>query len=403
MPKRFYFGELLFSRETTPAVVAIDTPVLEAGSILRLRGRHLSGPDASIRIYRAAASGAIASRMLSTAGGVERRLQCAQDDGEGHLYARSGVDASTGEEYAACRTFTNPVGVPAGHWNVTLIQMGGNRGKALVESGARRVDLSSDDIYDLDTLARVYSVFPRAGSAAGGTMLTVRGSGFGSMASEVEVEVGGVRAERVFFIDPTAEPSDTMVVKVPDLTGLAVGQVSGAVYPTERGVRLQAWQANRSAEDPSSGGSGGERRRLHSLERTWLPPRPVSCPRPFCDLLRLTPFPTRVPTAPPAHAAVVNEQEAVLESFDSAWEWDERSNLPPTDTRLSGWFLPPRTAKYSLLLRSANGAKLWWSGTAETNRTELLATDETGGYEWCVRHLSASLRSATQLSVRAWP
>ena len=73
MPKRAYFGELFFSRAATPAVAAIDTPALEAGSILRLRGRHLSGADASIRIYRATASGALASRMLSTAGGVERR------------------------------------------------------------------------------------------------------------------------------------------------------------------------------------------------------------------------------------------------------------------------------------------------------------------------------------------
>lgn len=67
-------------------------------------------------------------------------------------------------------------------------------------------------------MARIYSVLPRAVATTGGVTVTVRGSGFGVDPRGVEVEVGGVRAASVRFLDPTSGPSDTMIVRIPQLT-----------------------------------------------------------------------------------------------------------------------------------------------------------------------------------------
>ena len=189
---------------------------------------------------RLSLDGIAARTILSTAGGNEKRLQCAQANAEGERYATSGVTAA-GEDYTGCRTFPMPVGLPAGHWNVTVVQMAGNRGRATTAAASRQVDLVRHTLYDLETLARVYSVRPTAGSLAGGTVLTVRGTGFGNDPHAVEVTVGGVRAARVEFVDPTAEPSDTMLVTLPQITEPLPTR---GPLPRERGVRLLMMHEN---------------------------------------------------------------------------------------------------------------------------------------------------------------
>ena len=184
-PKHTYFGALNFSRAATPVLSTIVTPAIESGSILRLRGSHIVGEDASIRLYRdlPGANGLAARQSLSTAGGDEKRLQCSQRDAEGERFAgswsvaRSGrvlsldagvvYDASEGADFTGCKTFPMPVGLPAGQWNVTVIQMAGNRGRARTEAAARRVDLTHHTLYDVESLARIYSVRPTSGSVAG--------------------------------------------------------------------------------------------------------------------------------------------------------------------------------------------------------------------------------------------
>ena len=207
---------------------------------MRLRGRHLLGDDVSIRLSRQAVP-AGATQVLSTAGGTEKRLQCAQASAEGERYANAGTDAATGEDFTGCKTFPLPVGIPAGQWNVTAIQMGGNRGRALTDDGSRRVDLLTHTLYDVESLARIYSVMPLAGASTGGMTLTVRGTGFGNDPNGVVVEVAGVRAHKVEFLDPTSGPSETMLVTMPQyVTPVRYPAPSAEdAFPLERGVRLQ--------------------------------------------------------------------------------------------------------------------------------------------------------------------
>ena len=367
-----------FSRAATPILAGVDTPAIESGSILRLRGTHIAGDDASVRIFRGLSLDGLAIRsntlstceptalepatsgltpaavplsplrsvspcfpacslirrigippLLSAAGGDEKRLQCAQVDADGERYARSGV-LEDGTEYTGCKNFPMPIGVPAGHWNVTVIQMGGNRGRASTVTESRRVDIMRHTLFDLESVARIYSVRPAVGSLAGGVTLTVRGTGFGNDPAAVNVEVGGVRAARVEFVDPTEEPSDTMLVTLPQIPR----PPQALDFPQERGVRLQACNASDFHNHLAS------------------PP----------------------PSQPPPYSS---GESALVESFESIWEWDDGA-----DTRLSAWFVPPITSSYSLVLRSKHGAELWWSGDDATERLERLAVDVDGGFEW---------------------
>ena len=45
-PKHIYFGDVQFSRAATPILAGVDTPAIESGSILRLRGTHIAGDGA---------------------------------------------------------------------------------------------------------------------------------------------------------------------------------------------------------------------------------------------------------------------------------------------------------------------------------------------------------------------
>ena len=79
-----------------------------------------------------------------------------------------------------------------GFYNVTVHQITDRRGDA--HKGdliSRPIDFATGHSFDAELLPRVSSVSPRAGSAAGGTELTVFGSGFGSTLDLVRVTAAG--------------------------------------------------------------------------------------------------------------------------------------------------------------------------------------------------------------------
>ena len=66
-----------------------------------------------------------------------------------------------------------------------------NRGTALVVADARRIDLSTASLYDVEMVPRVFAVAPAAVHPAAGAILTIHGSGFGGRACDLEVVAAG--------------------------------------------------------------------------------------------------------------------------------------------------------------------------------------------------------------------
>lgn len=143
-PQGIRFGTLPFSVSATPMIRAIEEPAIEPGTLLQLRGRHLLGNEASIRLFRRAVPKELERRVLSTAGGNEQRLVCPKRDAEGQvactrarLRTRAcGARGASAHEPVARAAPPHPAGSPIGcvdlTWRIPLVT-------ALHSGGAGRV------------------------------------------------------------------------------------------------------------------------------------------------------------------------------------------------------------------------------------------------------------------------
>ena len=299
----------------TPNVTRVATPWLSAGDVLRVHG---AGFDISAAQVNQAAK---LQRLANGSTPVAESIPCAIATTEG-----SGAHAEVTSSRFGCMVPSRMLPAVGGFYNASASEWApgtGNKGRAMMMPSARRVDVATGELYDVELLARISAVSPQLGSTAGGSLLTISGYGFGTSAEEVDVHVGDLSC-RVTAVQNTQ--IQCLLAHAPH------GISASAAWRGERGVRLEWWE-----------GSEGEAA-IAVLGTSTL----------------------GNPTLPPSGSSIVPEfSHGELGSSGGS--------------RLRGWFLAPINGEFSFLVRGVDAsAELWWSGNASARRLERLASSSGG-------------------------
>eukprot|EP00966_Prymnesium_polylepis_P064513 1495581-Prymnesium_polylepis.1 len=296
----------------TPRIVQLPTRALQGGEMLRLQATD-----------RAALGGA------NYSDGVVVRLRrgsfflgCVPRDDDGELMFEG---LATGE--LGCRLENDKVAA-SGFWRIELNVQQGNYGHALVAPASRRVDIASNELYDVETVPRISAVTPSSVSAAGGATLTIKGDGFGGRMDQLEVSAAGVACALTTLRDGTL----TCTLSAIDTAS------SHAPYAGDRGVRYEWWRSTMAG----------------------------------VGLVGLRALPT-FPSAPSGSSLVGD-----FELPGSCWEGAD-SAAPCAGSRLSGWFVPPASLRYSFSLRADGEAELLWSANETAKASARIVSSSAGG------------------------
>ena len=335
---------LTFDVGDTPLITAVLTPSVTPGDLLRVQAlsrERIDGWHASN-----------ASDGYADGGGVEVRLRrhaayagCVLRDEAGNaLYHPLGaVDGAAADSHrVGCRVQPDAADA-AGFWDVEMRSASAaNRGYALVASSARRLDLSTGMLYDLELTPRIASVSPISVSPAGGGMLTITGTGFGANSSDLAVVAAGVACTVRGIVD------GAIVCKLGDLPpadpAAAVETLPGPPFVGERGVGWHWWRYAADANPEPDAASLATLRSLVSFPKT-----------------------------PSGGGAPLSDFALPLGGGGSC------GALPRcAGSRLSGWLMAPVSAQYSFVVRADAEAELWWSGNQSATPTALLASSAAG-------------------------
>jgi hypothetical protein len=336
---------LTFDVGGTPLVERILTPVLPAaGGLLRLKARSHDPLGAVVTSSGSSgddddggtppvATVAIRLRRGSTFAG------CVLFDEESPytttLYHPLGEPPSPDTHRIGCLLHADPMGL-AGFWDALEVTdtTSNNRGTAVVPVGARRLDLATPTMYDVETVPRVSSVSPATVPASGGAVLIVYGSGFGGSPCDVSVEAAGAKCT------PLAVSRDdgAITCQMATIDGESDGEHTAAGFIGDRGVGWEWWvHGTATTSDTSS---------LSAL--TGLATFPVAAD----GAMLLSDF-----TLPPGGC------------------WAARC----AGTRLSGWFTASVSAAFSFVVHADANAELWWSANRSAISTTLLASASSDG------------------------
>ena len=176
----------------------------------------------------------------------------------------------------------------------------------------RSAHVSSDRV-SAPRLPRISAVSPGAGSLAGGAVLTVHGSGFGSAATALRVSIAG---SKCIVLEESLTHGDRFVCRVSAAASASGDASSGAQHESE-------WLGER-----------GARWRLHSAGSTGSSDTPGSS----------------------------DTSELLLDNFALPAAWGPQPQ-GEASSFLEGWFEPPVSGDVSFLLHSSVQAKLHWSGS----------------------------------------
>ena len=335
------------------------TPVVESAGLVRMTGYGIDGgitgdQRMGATLFRGA------QPILGSCG--EKDCQ-ASDLGAETIGCRSRLDAGgdgvAGQTSAVslaysdsnsfgCRLDALAGGLTGGTFNLSLHALNDplHRGDAYLGFLATRsIDLATGNPFDAELPPRIAAISPTQGSLAGGTDLTISGSGFGSVADNLAVEAAGLPCD-VSQITPSAVYCRTRANIRPLSQTLApyratptsdIGSLGS--FASERGVR---WQWGSSASELLLPAFAAP----HSSVRSWA--LPVPGPQPS------TAPPSSQPPPPPS----------------SQWPELASSGSPQV---LEGWFEAPVTAPVSFVLPLDAAATLRWSGNATAHAAEVLA------------------------------
>ena len=354
-----------FDAAGTPRVDRVLTPVVEGGATVRVAGYGLDGgltgdPTVYLTLYRGdtpavgvcGEKGCQASSQSTTAVGCNSRL--------GSSDADSGVKPSA-TAFSDYKNFgcqlDNRRGLEmmGGFYRIAVASAGAPhyRGNAGMELSTNRfVDYSDGEPWDAELVPRIERVVPALGSTAGGTDLTVYGSGFGSHTDQLTVHADGA-ACITSIIDEHAlycrvQPLGTWanaVTGAAELPPVPYGGASEALSPlrsyiSERGVRYAGFSTS---------------------------PRPSVLGASLLQSITASP-PPAVPASP---------SEALLQpSFTLPAEDPYTGEVLTAES----WFEAPTDCSVSFLLfhhghgHGATSVTLDWSGNETTNPTERLAS-----------------------------
>ena len=150
----------------TPRLEKVLTPALQPGGLLRVAGQ---GVDGGLR-----GEAKVKARLVQAGGG--QAIGCNSRYADDPTNALAHSDATS----FSCRLDASAASL-SGFFDLKLKVLANDRGDAYAaQATSKQLDVAGGATFDAEVLPRIASVAPRSGSAAGGTDLTVAGSGFGS-------------------------------------------------------------------------------------------------------------------------------------------------------------------------------------------------------------------------------
>ncbi|KOO31606.1 fibrocystin [Chrysochromulina tobinii] len=253
---------VVFDVGATPRVYRMLTPVVESGSLMRVVGRGIDGgvagdPKMMAMLYRGLnkATGSCGQKDCQASNVGTETVGCITrlggDEGDGALGQESAVaTAFSSDTEFGCRLDALASGLSAGFFNLSLYANDvKHRGNAYLGfSGSGAIDLSTGSPFDAELLPRISSIYPKEGSLAGGTDLTIVGTGFGSDTAALRINVGSASCAVTSITDVALycriEPLSSGLAEPP----VAIGTMKSS--PGERGARWQ-WATGKHVLLPS--------------------------------------------------------------------------------------------------------------------------------------------------------
>ena len=247
----------------TPRVLRVLTQTVESAGTLRLSGQGIDGglhgaQRLAATLYRGAVPvlGACGEKDCQTSNMGAETLGCySRPDAGG-----SGISGGA-EEFQPATVFSDSTrfgcvldklggGLTGGFFNVSLTAIADthHRGDAYLGFlGTKLIDVATGESFDAEMPPRITSIQPQTGSLAGGTDLTVTGTGFGSDASALNIDVAGIPCDVMQILTSgvhcrlRSHPAATVPERPTPTAALGNGLGS---FAGERGVRWQWHGAN---------------------------------------------------------------------------------------------------------------------------------------------------------------
>lgn len=325
-----------FDVAATPRVYRMLTTLVESGGHVRVVGRGIDGgvtgdPKVMATLYRGhnMATGSCgqkdcqASNMgMETVGCITR---LGGEEGDSVLGQKTAVaTAYSSDNSFGCKLGALEPGLTAGFFNLSLyLNDAKHRGNAylgFMSTGA--IDLSTGSPFDAELLPRISEIVPSEGSLAGGTDLTIFGTGFGADTTALRILVGSASCAVTSVTKAAIQCRMEELSNGLDQPPVAIGSARSS--PGERGVR---WQL-----------ADGKIMLLPSFATDfgWVPGQ-------------------------------LNSQGSVISP-----DWTG-ANAAGTTTFVDGWFEAPVDGDVTFMLRQDVVSKLYWSGSAAASRTTMLA------------------------------
>jgi hypothetical protein len=251
----------------TPRVLRVLTQTIDSAGLLRLSGNGIDGGLSGAQrlaatLYRGGVPvlGACgekdcqASNMGAETLGCYSRPDAGGSGISGGSEATQEATAFSDASRFGCVLDQLAGGLTGGFFNLSLTAIADTRHRGDAYLGflaTKLIDVTNCEPFDAEIPPRITAVTPRIGSLAGGTDLTIAGTGFGSDASALSIDVAGLPCDvtqiqttgvicRVGYHPPAATP---MRPTPTSTLGNDLGSFAG-----ERGVRWQWLGANSTRE-----------------------------------------------------------------------------------------------------------------------------------------------------------
>jgi hypothetical protein len=355
----------------TPRVERLLTPTLQSSGLVRIRGQGIDGgllgaPGMITTLFRGVGQlvvGACGEKDCAPSNMGMETIGCmSRVDGSGDaVLSQETTPALAWSDSTSfgCKLDALAGGLTGGFFNLSMHAMDElHRGDAYMGFMTNeRVDYATGTPFVAELLPRITGVTPAVGSQAGGTDVTIYGTGFGSETEDLRITVGHGARCHVTAITPDAvhcqvetltAPADGVPPpppKSPDAQSVLQQDLTS--YPSQRGVRFQ-WLDDGSGSELSHGGGG----------------------------------------------------DVLLGEFSAPLDYE--AGRAGSKVYVEGWFEPPVSCGVSFFLRLDGGsATLQWSGDDSVNPVETLAyTDPSSWASVLVWPTDVSAWNSTAVSRR---
>ena len=243
-----------FDVGATPRVLRVFTPTVESAGALRLGGEGIDGglrgaPALAATLYRGATpvlgvcgeKDCQASNMGAETLGCYSRPGAGGDGVSGKTQATQLAVAYSDATHFGCALDALAGGLTGGFFNVSLHGITDPQHRGDAYAGflrTRRLDVAGAAPFDAELPPRITSIEPTAGSRAGGTDVTIFGSGFGADAGALTIEVAGVGCAVTNLAEHNDASAPLATQAVRCRLGARLGGAAPAHEPRRSGIHI---------------------------------------------------------------------------------------------------------------------------------------------------------------------